>query len=42
MPIVVGKDAAHTPSLFIYASLFSITAIGTAQAKHAVSPGIIN
>lgn len=42
IPIVVGNDAAQTPSLFIYASLSSTTATGTAHAKHAVSPGMIN
>jgi hypothetical protein len=40
-PIVVGKDAAHTPSLLIYPSVSSATANGVAQAKHAVSPGTI-
>lgn len=39
--IVVGKDAAHTPSLLIFYSLFSINARGGIQAKQAVSPGII-
>ncbi len=41
IPIVVGKDAAQTPSLLILPSFYSITAIGLAQAKQAVSPGII-
>ena len=41
MPIVVGSDAAHTPSLLISFSSpsFAITR-GGAQAKHAYSPGI--
>lgn len=42
IPIVVGKDAAHTPSLLIWASLSSTTARGDAQAKQAVIPGIKN
>ena len=41
MPIVVGKLAAQTSSLFILGK-FSATANGTAHAKHPVSPGIIN
>jgi hypothetical protein len=40
IPIVVGRDAAHTPSLFIECSSPSFaTTRGGAQAKHAVSPG---
>lgn len=43
IPIVVGKDAAHTPSLFIsYSSPSSAIIKGGAQAKQADSPGIIN
>lgn len=41
IPIVVGNDAAHTPSLFIVYSLSSATANGVAHAKQPVSPGII-
>ena len=40
MPIVVGSEAAQTPSLLISFSLpSSAITIGGAQAKHAVSPG---
>ena len=39
--IVVGNDAEHTPSLFIFYSFFSTNASGGIHAKHAVSPGII-
>jgi hypothetical protein len=42
MPIVVGREAAQTPSLLIVFSLPSTTAKGEAQAKQAVSPGISN
>ena len=38
--MVVGSEAAHTPSLFIWFSSSSDdTTSGGAQAKHAVSPG---
>lgn len=39
--IVVGSEAAQTPSLLISFSVFSTNAKGGIQAKHAVSPGII-
>jgi len=42
IPIVVGREAAQTPSLLICYSLSSITATGTAHAKQAVSPGMMS
>jgi len=41
IPIVVGKEAAQTPSLLIVCSFSSTTARGVAQPKQAVSPGIM-
>ncbi len=42
MPIVVGRLAAHTPSLFsVRSSMPEATTRGGTQAKHAVSPGMI-
>jgi len=40
MPIVVGKLAAQTPSLFIVPSVPSATANGLAHAKQPVYPGM--
>ena len=42
IPIVVGREAAHWPSRLIFFSVSSANAKGVAQAKHPVSPGIIN
>ena len=40
MPIVVGRLAAQTPSLFsVFSSMPEATTSGGAHAKHAVSPG---
>lgn len=39
IPIVVGKLAAHTPSLLIVPSVPYSTAKGLAHPKHPVSPG---
>ena len=40
MPIVVGRDAAHTPSrLSVRSSIPEATTSGGAHSKHAVSPG---
>lgn len=39
IPIVVGKLAAHTPSLFIVPSVPYATHKGLAQPKHPVYPG---
>lgn len=41
IPIVVGKLAAHTPSLFIVPSVPSANANGEAHPKHPVYPGTI-
>ena len=40
IPIVVGRDAAHTPSLFKLPSVPSAMARGLAHPKHPVYPGI--
>jgi len=37
--MVVGSEAAQTPSRFILCSLFSISAKGGMQQKQEVSPG---
>ena len=42
IPIVVGKDAAHQPSLLISFSVSSTKAKGDAHAKQPDSPGSIN
>lgn len=40
MPIVVGRDAAHTPSRFsVRSSMPEATTSGGAHSKQAVSPG---
>ena len=40
MPIVVGSDAAHTPSrLSVDSSIPDATISGGAHSKHASSPG---
>mmetsp|Transcript_13556 Transcript_13556/g.50754 ORF Transcript_13556/g.50754 Transcript_13556/m.50754 type:complete len:204 (+) Transcript_13556:190-801(+) len=42
MPIVVGSDAAHTPSRFsVFSSIPLATTSGGTHAKHAVDPGIM-
>ena len=41
IPIVVGKLAAHTPYLLIFAYVPSANASGLAHAKHPVYPGTI-
>ena len=41
IPIVVGKLAAHTPYLFIFAYVPSAKAKGEAHPKQPVSPGTI-
>ena len=43
IPMVVGKDAAQTPSRFnVFSSVPSATTSGGAHAKQAVSPGETN
>lgn len=42
IPIVVGRLAAHTPSLLIVPSVFSVSARGDAQAKQPIYPGTIS
>ena len=43
MPMVVGREAAQTPSRFsVFSSMFEATTRGGAQAKHADSPGLMN
>ena len=40
-PMVVGSDAAHTPSRFsVLSSMPEATTSGGTHAKHAVSPGM--
>ena len=40
-PMVVGSDAAHTPSrLSVRSSMPDATTSGGTHAKHAVSPGM--
>ena len=42
IPMVVGSDAAHTPSRFnVFSSIPDATTSGGTHAKHAVSPGTI-
>ena len=42
MPMVVGSDAAHTPSrLRVFSSIPEATTSGGTHAKHAVAPGSI-
>ena len=42
IPIVVGRDAAQTPSLFsVFSSIPEATTRGGTHSKHAVTPGSI-
>lgn len=43
IPMVVGKLAAQTPSLFkVFSSILEATTRGGQQAKQAISPGFKN
>ena len=43
IPIVVGNDAAQTPSFFkVFSSIPWAVTNGGAHAKHASSPGMIS